>query len=145
MLLCTVSAMFIMAGVMAQSTLDESVRAKIAKRTVAGAEMGSLICQDASGKLALCSGEIEETVMGIATNVPYVTLNKPASPDGNRSVFHALVTNDNGAIAKGDLLVANKGGTLTKATEGSSALAYAMPLSDLNDPKGKIKVKLLSR
>lgn len=127
----------------AQSSIDDQVNARIQERSVAGAQLGSLICEDANGKMVLCNGDLEETVLGIATNVPYITINKPATPDASKFIFNALVSAENGAIMKGDLLVAAKGGSMAKAS-ASDANAYAIALEDANG-NGTIRVKLINR
>jgi hypothetical protein len=128
----------------AQSMIDQAIEKKVAERSIPAAQIGSLICENAMGDLALCSGNMEETVIGIATNVPYVTINKPATPNGNKSIFLANVSADNGPIFKGDLLIANQGGTLAKANSDLIAFAYAIALEDANS-LGKIQVKLLGK
>lgn len=122
---------------------NSTIPAVVSERTVENAQLGSLICEDANGKMVLCSGNLEETVLGIATNVPYVTINKPATPDASKFIFNAMVSDENGAIRKGDLLVAAKGGSMAKASV-SDANAYAIALEDANG-NGTIRVKLINR
>lgn len=127
----------------AQTSIEDNIQSKTSQREVEGAQLGSLICSDATGKLVLCSGSIEESVSGIATNVPYITLNKPTSPEDSRFIFDALVSADQGAIEVGDFLKANKGGTLVKCTRQESQ-AYAVALDNAS-ANGRIRVKLLNR
>ncbi len=143
-LLSTVLSIAVHQNSFAQSNLDQSIDKKVAARNIPTAQIGSLICENATGELSLCSGNIEETVIGIATNVPYVTINKPATPNGNKSIFDANISVDNGPIIKGDLLIANHGGTLAKANSDMISFAYAIALEDANG-LGKIRVKLLGK
>jgi len=126
----------------AQTSIDDQVNVRLLERSVAGAQLGSLICEDANGKMVLCSGNVEETVLGIATNVPYVTINKPATPDASKFIFNAMVSNENGSIANGDRLMASKGGVLVKCSNEIDG--YAIALDDASD-KGTIRVKLINR
>jgi hypothetical protein len=111
-------------------------------RIMPDVQLGTLICENAEGKRVLCSGDVEETILGIATNVPYVTINKPAAPNSSKFIFDALVSTANGKISKGDYLSASSGGTLAKAS--SVELAYAVAIEDASEAK-KIKVKVLKR
>jgi len=123
----------------AQSTLDGALEARITKGTISGAQMGSLICENANGERVLCSGALEQTVLGIVTNVPYVTVNKPANPNGSKFIFEALVSSSNGALSKGDFLVAGKEGRLVLSNDANQA--YAVLLDDIAiDGKARVKV-----
>jgi len=123
----------------AQSTADGGLEARMAKGNITGAQIGSLICENANGEKIVCSGGIEETVLGIATNVPYVTINKPANPNGSKFIFEALVSSSNGALSKGDFLAAGKDGKLVLTKDVS--LAYAVLLDDFAiDGKARVKV-----
>ena len=127
----------------AQSTIDGNLEAKMAEGTITGAQLGSLICENANGERVLCSGSIEESVLGIVTNVPYVTLNKPSSTQASKFVFDSFVSADNGAVNKGDYLVAGAGGSFVKAE--SASLAYAIALEEVQGGQKMIRVKLLSK
>ncbi|MBI1288314.1 MAG: hypothetical protein GC178_12140 [Flavobacteriales bacterium] len=131
---------FMHLGASAQTSIDNEIDKRNSERSVEGARLGSLVCEDANGKLTLCSGSVEETVAGIATNVPYITLNKPASPDGSKYIFQALVSDQFGSISKGDALKAVSDGKLGKCSVNETGYAIA-----LEDSKGKevIKVKVL--
>jgi hypothetical protein len=107
------------------------------------AQIGSIICEDANGKRVLCSGSDEETVLGIATNIPYVTINKPSTPEGSRYIFPALVDESKGMIRKGDHLKAGAQGRLVRCEAGDAGI-YAIALED-TDGKGTIQVKILRR
>lgn len=126
----------------AQSSLDDAVNERVERAAVSGAEMGSLVCEDASGNRVLCSGSVEETVLGIVTNTPYITLNKPSTPEGSRYIFMALVDSNGQDLAEGSYLKAGKNGRLEPTTEMVDA--YAVALESLNG-SGKIRVKLLKK
>lgn len=128
---------------MAQTSIDDQVNARLQERSVSGAQLGSIICEDANGKMVLCSGNMEETVLGIATNVPYVTINKPATPDASKFIFNALVTNENGNITTGDRLMVAKGGVMVRCSSDIQE-AYAIALDDASG-NGTIRVKLINR
>lgn len=113
------------------------------QRVVPGIELGELVCQDVNGQMVRCSGAIEETILGIVTNVPYITVNKPASPDASRYIFDALISVDNGNVVAGDPLVANGGGTLAKSVDQKQQ-PYAIAMQNA-DKSGIIRVKLLNR
>lgn len=125
----------------AQSTAGNAAQERMAKGNVAGAQVGSLICEDAQGQRVVCSGAMEETVLGLATSVPYVTINKPADPKASKFIFDALVSAAEGVVSKGDLLKAGKGGKLVLTDD--AAQAYAVALNDVTGD-GVIKVKLLT-
>ena len=128
----------------AQSSINQAFQKKIAEKNVPRAQLGSLVCENAEGTLVLCSGTIEETVAGVVTNAPYITLNKPASPNASKSIFSALVSADAGAISKGDFLTAGSNGTLVHCDENKSKFAYAIALDDLSG-QGMIRVKVLTK
>lgn len=143
----TLSAIVALFGTLntnAQSSINQSFQKKIAEKNVPGAQLGSLVCENAEGKLVLCSGNLEETVAGIVTNVPYVTLNKPANPSASKSIFSAMVSTEAGTISKGDFLTAGPNGTLVRCDENRSNFAYAVALDNLTG-QGMIRVKILSK
>lgn len=113
------------------------------QRVVPGIELGELVCHDVNGQMVRCSGAIEETILGIVTNVPYITVNKPASPDASRYIFDALISVNNGNVVAGDPLVAYSGGTLAKSADQNQQ-PYAIALQNA-DKSGIIRVKLLNR
>lgn len=107
--------------------------------------MGSLICEDASGTLVLCSGKMEETVSGIVTNLPYITLNKPSTPTSSKYIFSAIVSSEAGNIAKGDVLVPGSNGFLVRASSESKQQGYAIALEEMNSNEKTIKVKVTQK
>ena len=113
------------------------------QRVVPGIELGELVCEDVNGQMVRCSGAIEETILGIVTNVPYITVNKPASPDASRYIFDALISVDNGNVVAGDQLVAGSVGTLVKSADQKQQ-PYAIALQNA-DKNGIFRVKLLNR
>ena len=128
----------------AQSSVDKAFQKKLAEKNVPGAQLGSLVCENAEGILVLCSGDLEESISGIVTNIPYVTLNKPATPSSSKSIFSAMVSAEAGAISKGDFLTAGTNGKLVRCEENRSNFAYAVALDD-NAGSGIIRVKVLSK
>ncbi|MFM1874805.1 MAG: hypothetical protein RL266_542 [Bacteroidota bacterium] len=112
------------------------------ERVVSGLELGDVVCENANGKMVKCSGAIDETVLGIVTNVPYITINKPAKASESKFIFNAQVSTANHPINRGDYLVLSKDGKLEKSQETSQP--YAIALEDaLVD--GLIQVKIVSR
>ena len=141
--LTIVALSFMGFSTLAQSTASNDFNHKIEKVAVAGAQLGSLVCENAQGQRILCSGIQEETVLGIVTNVPYITVNKPASPDASRYIFDALISVDNGNVVAGDQLVAGSVGTLVKSADQKQQ-PYAIALQNA-DKNGIFRVKLLNR
>jgi hypothetical protein len=127
------------ATVFAQQTTE--LPAKIAERNIVGAQIGMVMCEDAGGNTVPCTGSLEESILGIVTNVPYVTFNKPTSKDGSRFIFDSFVAAENGVISKGDYLTAGSNGNFVK-TEVLS-LAYAIALESVESGQRTIKVKVL--
>jgi hypothetical protein len=99
-------------------------------RLLPDAQIGMVMCDGEDGKLSPCSGALEETVLGIVTNVPYVTLNKPSSQGESKFIFNALVSDENGSIVRGDYLKAGKDGKLVKTEDSTSAYAVALESAD---------------
>jgi hypothetical protein len=122
-----------------QAELDK----KVAEKTISGAVLGMVMCEDAQGNMTACSGSVEESVVGIVTNVPYVTLNKPATKEASKFIFDSFVSADNGTVRKGDYLAAGSKGSFVK-TE-SANLAYAIALADVESGQQTIKVKVLNK
>jgi hypothetical protein len=123
------------------STLSSQINSIIADNAIPGAQLGSVICEDAEGNKIVCSGKMEESILGIVTNVPYVTLNKPVNAGGSKYIFDSFVSTDNGLVNKGDFLVAGLNGNFVK-TEVAS-LAYAIALETVESGQRTIKVKVL--
>jgi hypothetical protein len=114
---------------------------RVAQRTIANAQKGDLICTDANGNYILCTGNISETVMGFTTNVPYVTPNKPATPNASKAIFEARASVANGPIKAGDYVAA--GTEPGKVVKGDSKNAYAIALEDATANGQTFKVKVL--
>ncbi len=125
----------------AQTTASDDFSHKIQKVAVAGAQLGSLVCENSEGERILCSGGLEETVLGIVTNVPYITLNKPASPTDSRFIFNAVVSAKDHDIAKGSYLKPGQNGNLVYTS--SKEDAYAIALDAATGGNTMISVKLL--
>ncbi len=129
-----------------QISRSGEIEKRLAERNIPGAQLGSLVCEDNSGKWTLCSGALDETVLGVVTNVPYITVNKPADPKGSKNIFAAFVSSENGAIVAGDRLIAHKGGVLAKAKEDSNFIEnYAVALEHFDSGTGRIKVRLINK
>ncbi len=122
---------------------QDYVNGSLDKYIVQDAQVGSLICEDASGNLVLCSCSIEETILGITTSIPYVSINKPLSPEANKYIFEALVSNAKGELHKGDLLTVYAGGLLAKSNVGDVTVAIA--LDEFQSKLGKMRVKWVLR
>ncbi len=113
------------------------------EKLVPGAQLGMVMCEDANGTMLACTGNMEETILGIVTSIPYVTINKPTSPDGSKYIFESYVSADNGAVNKGDYLIAGASGNFVKAE--SESTAYAIALEEVQGGQKMIRVKLLSK
>lgn len=111
------------------------------ERVLIGVELGELMCEDINGQMVKCSGSIEETILGIVTNVPYVTLNKPANLSDSKHIFKALVTTVANPISRGDYLTLSNNGKLEKASDALKAYAIAMQDTTVD---GLISVKVIS-
>jgi hypothetical protein len=111
------------------------------QRVVSGIELGDLVCEDVNGQMVRCSGAIEETILGIVTNVPYITVNKPTSASESKYIFNAQVSTVTNAISRGDHLALTKDGRLEKAQGSSKAYAIAMEDATAN---GLIPVKVIT-
>jgi len=126
-----------------QSTASDSFEHKLKESAVPGAMMGSLVCQDARGARVLCSGSLDETVLGIVTNTPYITLNKPRSMNDSKFIFSALVDASSDPVTVGTHLGPGEGGKLTPVSEVSKA--YAVALESASGSNAMIRVKILTR
>ncbi|MFM1874807.1 MAG: hypothetical protein RL266_544 [Bacteroidota bacterium] len=127
----------------AQSTASDSFEEKIKEMSVPGAVIGSLVCENANGDRVLCSGSVEETVLGIVTNLPYITLNKPATREASKYIFEACVDASTSLVAEGTYLIPGKGGKLVPTSDAS--IAYAVALDAASSSNAKIRVKVLSK
>lgn len=129
-----------------QISRSGQIEKRLAERSIPNAQLGSLACEDNTGKWTLCSGALDETVLGVVTNVPYITVNKPADPKGSKNIFTAFVSSENGAVVAGDRLIAHEGGVLAKAKEDAQFIEnYAVALEHLDSGTGRIKVRLLNK
>lgn len=124
------------------SELDATVQEYMDSKSVDGAELGMVLCEDADGNRVVCSGSIEETVLGVITSAPYVTVNKPANSTASKFVFTAMVSESNGPISKGDYLKAVEGGSFGKCSKDEIPFAYAVALDD-SAGKDRIRVKII--
>ena len=140
-LVCALALVMFASSTFAQQTTE--LPAAIAKRTIPGAELGKVMCEDAAGNMVACSGALEETVLGIVTNVPYVTLNKPTTKDGSRFIFESFVSAEAGSINKGDYLVAGSNGNFVRSED--SNMAYAIALDEVASGQKKVRVKVISK
>ncbi len=129
-----------------QISRSGEIEKRLAERNIPGAQLGSLACEDNTGKWTLCTGALDETILGVVTNVPYITVNKPADPKGSKNIFVAFVSSENGSIVAGDRLIAHKGGVLAKAKEDAQFIEnYAVALEHFDSGTGKIKVRLINK
>ncbi len=125
----------------ANSPTNELAQKKQKENQISGAKVGQMACRDESGKLTLCSGAEFENIQGIITNEPFITINKPASPNANRRVFQAYVSLANGTIEKGTNLCTGKGGTLQTCTKGW--LPFAIAAENATTEGSLIKVQVI--
>ncbi len=120
-ILATIMVLFSL-GVMAQNAAEQPISMK--RRILEGVQLGSLMCYNEQNLLCLCQGKPDENIAGIATNTPYITINKPAVNAIKKDEFEALVSNLNGTVIKGDYLVPGPNGQLVKGNQtGSVAIA----------------------
>ncbi|MGB0917799.1 MAG: hypothetical protein ACPGU4_09425 [Flavobacteriales bacterium] len=134
---------FVLVGGNSFAQETSSLPASVSVRTMQGVALGTVMCEDASGKMAACSGTIEETILGIVTNTPYITLNKPSEKGASRFIFDSFVSADAGKIEKGDYLVAGTDGNFVRTEKAN--LAYAMALDNVDSGQKTIRVKVLSK
>lgn len=112
-------------GIFAQNGAEQPIAMK--NRILEGVKLGSLMCYNEQNLLCVCQGKSNENIAGIATNTPYITLNKPAVNATKKDEFVGLVSNLNGNIIKGDFLVPGSNGQLVK---GDQPGAVAIALED---------------
>jgi len=126
------------------SVITNSYNNKIKKRTINEAQIGSLIAIDEYGNYVLSTGSIYEKIVGFTTSAPYVTPNKPSSPNGSRVEFEGIISVDEGGVIKeGDFLCPckNHHGHVKKCLESENP--YAVAQENGNSENQKIKVKVL--
>lgn len=111
------------------------------ERIISGVQIGTLMCEDENGKMVICSGNEFEKILGFATNVPYVTVNKPQTPSDKKDEFSAFASTTSGKISKGDYLTAGKSGTVIRCEKAD--FPYAVALEDASSEGQKIRVKIL--
>lgn len=108
------------------------------ERIIPGVQLGTLMCEDENGKMVICSGNEFEKILGFATNVPYVTVNKPQNASDKKDEFSAFAS---GKINKGDYVTAGKNGTVIRCEK--SDFPYAVALEDATSEGQKMRVKIL--
>ncbi|MCG3164994.1 MAG: hypothetical protein POELPBGB_00754 [Bacteroidia bacterium] len=118
--------------------LDLAIAQKLNSKNIEGVQLGTLMCEDENGNMVICSGNEFEKILGFATNVPYVTVNKPQNANDKKDEFTAFAS---GEIAKGDYLTAGKNGTVIRCEK--SEFPYAVALESANSGGQKIRVKIL--
>ncbi len=118
--------------------LDQAIAQRMEDNKVKGVQLGTLMCEDENGKMVICSGNEFEKILGFATNVPYVTVNKPQNASDKKDEFSAFAS---GKINKGDYLTAGKNGTVIRCAK--SDFPYAVALEDATSEGQKISVKIL--
>lgn len=125
----------------AQSITPAQPPKEYTERIISGVELGQLMCQDENGKMVICSGNDFEKILGFATNVPYVTVNKPQNASDKKDEFSVFASIASGKINKGDYLTAGKNGTVIRCEK--SDYPYAVALEDATIDGQKISVKIL--
>lgn len=122
-------------------SLDAAMAAKLEQGSVKGAQLGTLMCEDENGKMVICSGNEFEKILGFATNIPYVTVNKPQNPNDKKDEFSGFASLAAGKINKGNYVTAGKNGTVVRCEK--SEYPYAVALEDATSEGQQIKVKIL--
>jgi len=130
----TISLILSAFGIMAQNAAEQPIAMK--RRILEGVQLGSLMCYNEQNLLCLCQGKPNENIAGIATNTPYITINKPAVNAIKNDEFEALVSNLNGNVIKGDYLVPGPNGQLVKGNQTSSV---AIALEDCKGSRMLVK------
>ncbi|MGE0637896.1 MAG: hypothetical protein AB7P01_15745 [Bacteroidia bacterium] len=125
----------------AQSTNGAQPPKGYTERIIPGVEIGKLMCEDENGKMVICSGNEFEKILGFATNVPYVTVNKPQHASDKKDEFSAFASTASGKISKGDYLTAGKNGTVVRCEK--TDFPYAVALEDATSEGQKFSVKIL--
>ena len=124
------------------NTVDKMIQQKTEQKTIANAQKGDLICTDENGKYVLCTGKESESIKGFTTNVPYVTPNKPLTPEAKKDEFQALASSQNGEIKAGDFVCpCSEPGKVVKCTRGNRP--YAKALEDASTAGQSFKVRVL--
>lgn len=118
--------------------LDLAIAQRMDSKTIEGVQLGTLMCQDENGKMIICSGNEFEKILGFATSVPYVTVNKPQIASDKKDEFSAFAS---GAIKKGDYVTAGKNGTVIRCEK--SDFPYGVAMEDATSDGQKIIVKIL--
>jgi hypothetical protein len=111
------------------------------ERIIPGVSLGTLMCEDENRKMVICSGNEFEKILGFASNVPYVTVNKPQNASDKKDEFSAFASIASGKISKGDYLTAGKNGTVIRCEKAD--FPYAVALDDATSEGQKITVKIL--
>lgn len=126
---------------LSSENLDQAIAQRMEENKVKGVQLGTLMCEDENGKMVICSGNEFEKILGFATNVPYVTVNKPQNASDKKDEFSAFASTVSGNIRKGDYLTAGKNGTVIRCAK--SDFPYAVALEDATSEGQKISVKIL--
>lgn len=140
--------MFLIAGIFtlsmasaqdSEGELEFELKERIAAKTVQGVKLGTLMCENSEGKLVVCSGNEFEKVLGFATSIPYVTVNK--RPAGvNRDEYDAFASMEGGVIKTNDYLCAAEGGKVKRCDRADSPYAKAIDNASINGQKLAVRV-----
>ncbi len=133
-------------GTIAQTTTNSEAELNaqwemaLAKKTIPGVELGTLMCEDANGNMVICSGDEFEKVLGFATSIPYVTVNK--RPKGqNQDTFEGKASLAGGEISEGDYVCAGPNGTVKRCEKID--FPYGKALSGASGENQTITVRVL--
>ncbi len=118
--------------------LDKAIAQRMEENNIKGVQLGTLMCEDENGKMVICSGNEFEKILGFATNVPYVTVNKPQNASDKKDEFSAFAS---GTIKKGDYVTAAKSGTVIRCEKAD--FPYGVAMENATSDGQRIIVKIL--
>lgn len=118
--------------------LDKAIANRMEEHNIKGVQLGTLMCEDENGKMVICSGNEFEKILGFATSIPYVTVNKPQNSTDKKDEFSAFAS---GKISKGDYVTAGKNGTVIRCEKAD--FPYGVAMEDATSDGEKIIVKIL--
>lgn len=127
--------------VSSSQNLDVAIAHKIEKNSIKGVAIGTLMCENENGEMIICSGNEFEKILGFATNIPYVTVNKPQNPNDKKDEFSGFASLAAGKISKGNYVAAGKNGTVVRCEK--TDYPYAVALEDAVSEGQHINVKIL--
>jgi hypothetical protein len=122
------------------SNSDEELKSRLTERIIDGVKIGTLMCEDSNGNMVICSGDEFEKVLGFATSIPYVTVNK--RPKNQSQIeYSGIASVAGGFISSGDYLCPSDDGKLRRCEKLD--IPYAKSISDASTENSAITVRIL--